>query len=343
MLATAIHVAHADRATRIREVAALDAELFASAETRALVDTGLDALAQVTERYGSPAAPRQASGEVETDVLMTYHCGGADGHSSTGDLGDGVPRGALKIAHAINHAAGREVIDARARAIAFAAGAWHDHTQLCGRSLAPEGHGAGRGDERISSQAALDAVLAAGASPASAIAVRSAVMATAFDPETKSQVVHLDDADEQTRIVCELVAAADLLSLTSVRGPLGSLEMIAESLHMNSAGHLAQARAADTQVTVRSAYQFYALAGQDTELYDAVTAALAGQSKFFSGWVFQDEQLRQLSGGKGIDALFPGRGHNAATLATYAEQLAAHDLTPVAILAQARRTAGYPA
>src|SRR5262245_5215766 len=130
-----VNAVRVDRGAQIRHIADLDAALFASAQTRALVELGLDATAEVTARYGTPAAPHWASGEVETEVFMSYHNGGEDGHTSVGPLGDGVPRNALLIANAVNAVAGREVIGVRLRAVAFAAGCFHDHTQLCGRSL----------------------------------------------------------------------------------------------------------------------------------------------------------------------------------------------------------------
>jgi hypothetical protein len=63
-------VIRASRATCIREVAALDEQLFGTAEARVLVEVGLDAAAEVTDRYGTPDAPRWASGEVESEVFI---------------------------------------------------------------------------------------------------------------------------------------------------------------------------------------------------------------------------------------------------------------------------------
>lgn len=329
------------RADQIRHVAELDATLFASAQTRALIEIGLDAAAEVTDRYGAPDRPRWASGTVESEVFMAYHCGGQDGHTSVGPRGDGVPWGVLLIADAVNAAAGREVIGAGLRAAAFTAACLHDHTQLCGRSLAPEGQGEGRGDERISAVTAVSRCLDAGISDDAAALVGMGMRATAFDPATKAQHVEYDGIPEDSVIVQELVACADLLSLTSRRGPLGSLEMIAEGLCLRSAGRLAQARLGARRP--RDLGEFYAAAGLDAQLHAAVITALHSQSTFFSGFVFADRALRELTGGPGIDALFPGRGANAARLAAAAAELTDRTVTPAQVWEQIRADAGYPA
>jgi hypothetical protein len=95
-------------------------------------------------------------------------------------------------------------------------------------------------------------------------------------------------------------------------------------------------------VRVDRAAQIRHLLALDAELHAAVIAALHSQSKFFSGFVFQDAHLRTLAGA-GIDDLFPGRGANAATLAAYAEELTDRTISPAQVWEQIRAEAGYPA
>lgn len=321
----------------ITAVADLDPRLLEESTTRALVELGAEMISEVTDRYGSPDAPLWASGTVETDVLMTYHNGGMDGHSSAGPLGNGVPRGVLLIADAINTAAGQEVVDPTMRAAMFAAAAAHDHTQLCGRALLAEGHGDHHGDERLSATAAADRCRGAGLSVDIADLVWQSVMATAFDPTTKAQNVDYTADSEREILAQEITAAADLLSLTARRGPLGSVEMVCESLCLNQRGRLIQQK-----VKARSALDtpelLYCI-GVDRELQPAFADGLAGQVKFFTGHRYSDSRIRQVCGGAGIDDLFPGRTDNIRLLETFVGLLRDH--TPLQVWKFARNIAGY--
>ena len=320
----------------IAAVDELDPALLEDPTTRTLIRLGARFIDDVTKRYGSPSAPEWASGTVETKVLMCYHNGGIDGHSSAGPLGDGVPRGVLQIAAAMNSAAGHEVIDPLLRAALFAAAAAHDHTQLCGRSLLPEGHGEGHGDERLSAAAVRTRCLEAKIPADVAELVHLAVMATAFDPNTKSQNVEYAGKSEREILAQEIIAAADLLSLTSRRGPLGSIEMICESLCLHRSNRLVQQR--PRAFTTISTDELLYCIGTEPELQPAFADGLVGQAAFFAGHNYSDSHIRQTCGA-GIDDLFPGRPSNVDLLKNFRGLLRDH--TPLQVWKFARNIAGY--
>lgn len=325
-------------AALIAAVADLDPVLLEDPATRPLIEVGATMIGDVTARYGTPDAPRWASGSVETDVLMAYHCGGTDGHTSVGPLGNGVPRGVLLIAAAINSATGREVVDPMLRAATFVAAAAHDHTQLCGRALLPEGQGEHHGDERLSAVTARQRCLDAGAAPAVADLVYRAVMATAFDPETKAQNVDYAAGSQRVVLAQEITAAADLLSLTARRGPLGSVEMVCESLCLRRSDRLVQRRL-QLDTSVNSPLWLLDRIDADTELRAAFAEAMAGQAKFFAGHRYSDQRIREVTGA-GIDDLFPGRRDNVAQLDSFVGLLA-DGHSPRELWTAARALAGY--
>ncbi|MFR9753975.1 hypothetical protein ACL02S_23450 [Nocardia sp. 004] len=321
----------------IAAVAELDPTLLESSATRTLIELGAQFIDEVTDRYGSPDDPRWMSGTVETNVLMTYHNGGIDGHSSAGPLGDGVPRGVLLISAAMNRAAGREVIDPLLRATMFAAAAAHDHTQLCGRSLLPEGQqNDAYGDERLSADTARARCLDAGVPADVADLVALTIMATAFDPTSKAQNVDYDAGSERAILAQEITAAADLLSLTARRGPLGSLEMVCESLCLHQRGQLVQQNT--RAFTAIYTPELLHAIGVCPELRSAFADGLVGQAKFFSGHRYSDSHIRQVCGA-GIDDLFPGRENNVELLKIFHSLLRDH--TPLEVWKVARNIAGY--
>ncbi|WP_433734893.1 hypothetical protein ACQP0C_41765 (plasmid) [Nocardia sp. CA-129566] len=293
-------------------VADLDPSLLADPHTRVLIELGAQFITEVTDRYGSPAAPRWASGTVETDVLMCYHNGGTDGHTSAGPLGAGVPRGVLQLANAVNSTAGREVIDPLLRAAAFTAACAHDHTQLCGRSLLPEGQGPDRGDERLSAETARIRCLDTGVPAEVADLVHVAITATAFDPETRSQNVDYDAYPDRVVLAQEMTAAADLLSLATRRGPLSSLEMVCESLCLHQRGRLVQQQLPAAAAINNPAWLLDCI-DVDPELHAAFNEAVVGQAKFFAGHRYSDRAIRQACGAS-VDDLFGGRQANAELL-----------------------------
>lgn len=305
----------------VQAVIDLDPQLLDDPTTVTLIELGAQLICEVTDRYGSPAAPRWVSGEVETDVWMSYHCGGLDGHTSTGPLGNGVPRNVLLISAAINAAAGREIVDPTLRAAMFVAGAAHDHTQLCGRALLPEGHGAHRGDEHLSADTARTRCLEVGIASDLADLVHAAVMATAFDPGTKAQNVDYDNP-ARTVLAQEITAAADLLSLTARRGPLGSIEMVCESLCLRQRGRLVQQQLAAATAINTMPWLLDCIDG-DHILRHAFTTAIDGQAKFYAAHQFSDSHIREVCGA-GIDDLFPGRDRNVETLELFGALLAEH-------------------
>lgn len=307
--------------SNLAAVAELDPALLETPGTRSLIELGSAFIVEVTERFGTPAAPRWASGTVETDVFMAYHCGGHDGHTSVGPLGAGVPRGVLQIAAAINDAAGREVVDPLLRATLFVAAAAHDHTQLCGRALLPEGHDHHHGDERLSAATARARCLELGADHEVAALAYVSVLATAFDPVSKRQNV---DYDHTARAILaqEITAAADLLSLTAPRGPLGSVEMVSESLCLRQRGRMVQRRL-PMAASINSVPWLLDCIDTDPELRAAFAEGIAGQIAFFSGHRYSDARIRAVCGA-GIDELFPGRPGNVETLELFAGLLEEH-------------------
>jgi hypothetical protein len=312
---TTLHTSNLDA------VAALDPVLIEDPATRRLIELGSRFIVEVTERFGTPAAPRWASGTVETEVFMAYHNGGMDGHTSVGPLGAGVPRGVLQIAAAINDAAGREVVDPLLRAMLFVAAAAHDHTQLCGRALLPEGHGHHHGDERISAATARARCLEMGTDPETGTLVFVSVLATAFDPVSKRQNVDYDRTDRAV-LAQEITAAADLLSLTAPRGPLGSVEMVSESLCLRQRGRMVQTRL-PLAASINSVPWLLDCVDRDAELRAAFAEGIAGQIAFYSGHRYSDTRIRAVCGA-GIDDLFPGRPGNVETLELFAGLLAEH-------------------
>lgn len=336
----------------LEAVGALDHELLERADTRPLIEMGAELIGEVTEMHGTPDHPQWYAGTVE-DRVMTYHNGGEDGHSSSGELGIGVPRAALMIAGAVNHAAGRDVYSPLDRATGFLAGAGHDHTQNCGRALLPEGQQSpAHGDERISAETVRDRLLAAGADAEVAQTAYDGVMATAFDPNTKTQSIIYAalEADpgnatlQHTVLMQELVGAADLLSLTHIRGPVGSVENVVEVLASHASGQALQevlrARGVATD-GVADMGELLDVIGQDEGLRTRFSDLMEGQSKFFGGFQFSDRAIRAATGGQGIDDLFSGRADNAALLVDFTARLRSGAISPREVWQEARSRAGY--
>ncbi|MFI8977508.1 hypothetical protein ACIGO9_31830 [Nocardia asteroides] len=314
----------------------LDPELFADPTTTTLVELGAGFISEVTDRYGSPSRPVWATGKLHSEVFMAYHCAGPDGHTSVGPLGDGVPRAALHLTAAINRQANREVLDPLLRAIVFYAACAHDHTQLCGRALLPEGQGSDRGDERLSALEARQRADAAGLPADVGVLAQILVMATAFDPTSRTQNV---DYKRTSRAVLaqEVTAAADLLSLTSRRGPLSALEMVCESLTTPSYDRIVHRQFAAATAIHEPAWLLDCISG-DPILTCKFRQGLHAQVEFFLTHRFSDPHIRQACG-LGIDELFPGRADNADVLAEYITLL--NDHTPRELWNVARTNAGY--
>lgn len=356
----------------VAEVRDLDPELLENPQARQLVELSAEFGAEVTDRFGTPDAPKWASGTYETEVVMSYHNGGVDGHTSVGTQGMGVPRNVLAIARATNAAASEragepvEVFDAVDRATDFYAAYGHDGEQLCGRALLPEGQATPqeaqgdadapqpesmrRGDERLSAEAVRDRHLEAGGDPQIAQQAYDSVMATAFNPKTGAQNVDYtawhanpdDPAALRAVLGQELTAAADLLGTTSRRGPLGALEYSLESLCLIQKGQIMQERlrAHNMEPTdITDLDQLLDFVGQDEVLRTQFADTVEGQSRFFANLTFSDEAIRAACG-KGIDELFPGRLGNAGMLAWYTGALR-DGTSPRAIWELARTFAGY--
>jgi hypothetical protein len=335
----------------VTEVRRLDPELLAYPDTRQLITLGARAIGEVTQQYGTPDAPEWASGTHETDVLMVYHNGGEDGHTSVGPRGSGVPRNTLIIAQAVNTSAGREVYSPLMRAVSFYGGAEHDIRQLCGRALSPEGQGEGRGDERLSAEDARDRYLAAGGSPAVAQRTYNATLATAFNPETQTQNVdreawhaNFDDPElAQTVLEQELTVTADLFGSTGPRGPLNSIEYSVESLCLVQKGRTIQEQLRADGIppaSITTIEQLLGFIAQNKVLRSLFAKTVGENAKFTSDYLrYPDEAIRTACG-SGIDDLFPGRLQNGATLADYAEALRDGE-DPHSIWQQARAHAGY--
>lgn len=306
------------------EVRRLDSELLNTEETTRLVILSAKYGKEITEQYGTPASPKWASGAFETDVFMSFHNGGEDGHTSVGPRGAGVPRNSLVIAKAVNSAAGKEIYNPLMRAVSFYAAQAHDSHQLCGRALLPEGKGDGRGDERMSAVEARDRYLAANGDLAVADLIYAGIMATAFNPDTGKQNVSYEPADHElgsnhssNLLVQELVAAADLLSSNGPRGPLGALEYSVEQLCFEQKGRLTQTRLGSLGIATSTLSDIESMLGQidtDPVLKAAFTETLAGQVKFFADFLEYSDVTIKSACGKGIDDMFPGRPQNTDIL-----------------------------
>lgn len=332
----------------------LDPELADNETTRKLVEMGAVSGYEVTEKYGTPDSPKVASGTFEKNVVMTYHNGGDDGHTSAGEQGAGVPRNVLRIARAVNEAAGREVYPADDRATAFYAAEQHDKIQLCGRSLLPEGQGGlDSGDERLSAEEARQQLLDAGVSEEKAAEAYDLVLSTAWNPQTNTQNVRredvpLDPRDPQgLRVILgrELLTCADLLSPSTERGVLGTVEYAVERLCLVQNGQVMQQRLREMDIdpaAIGNMEQLMEVISDDPALTQAFTEVLSGDPAFYADYLrYEDAAIKTVTGGKGIDELFPGqRLLNASTLAQHVMRLEA-GTPPVAVWRRARRDAGY--
>ena len=318
----------------VLDVRELDPEILDHSETtRRLVELGLEHINQVTEKYGTTEHPKWASGSYEHDVIMSYHNGGQSGHTSVGSTGVGVPRNVLIIAKAVNAAARSEVYDPLARAVAFNAAAAHDVIQLCGRSLLDEGKtDQSRGDERLSAEYARQAYLQSGGEVEIAQRIYDGVMATAFNPNTGTQnVARRDDYhNEVDAIQCalgqELVAAADLLSPTTPRGPLGAFEYCVELLSTRQNNQLTQAQLSERGLAVAdipTMHTMLAFIDSDAVLRDALNKMMTGQARFFKEFISYSDSTIKMVCGKGIDELFPGRLLNGDIIQGLSEDLRA--------------------
>lgn len=172
-------------------------------------------------------------------------------------------------------------------------------------------------------------------SPAVADLAELAVQATAFDPRSRAQNVRYSDTIPDRAVLAqEITAAADLLSLTGRRGPLGSVEMILESLCLRQRGQLIQHRIRAFS-SIDSTPWLLDLVGDDTELRAEFAKAMASQATFFAGHTYTDLMIRKVCGA-GIDEMFPGREANSATLELWAALLRDNVHTPREIWTIAR-------
>jgi hypothetical protein len=341
---------------RVEKTRQLDPELLENAETRELVELGAEVGQKITDTYGTPDRPRAASGTHEEGVYMSYHNGGEDGHTSIGEQGAGVPRNVLLIAKAVNNAAGYEVYPVQERAKVLHAAWAHDSEQLCGRTLLPEGQGEGRGDERLTAAAAHDRLVQAGREDV-ADDVRDLIMTTAWNPQTSTQNIGYDRlaANPGNPVVLqqalnrELIGAADLLSPSSVRGPLGTIEYAVERMFLHSPApqgiesQPAQRRLAELGIQVAdiaSMEQMMEVISGDPVLQSTFTKVLEGDPVFYADQLKYSDRLIRQACGQGIDDLFPLREANSSTLALHVLRLHS-GRTPLDIWRLARAHAGY--
>jgi hypothetical protein len=312
----------------LTSVGELDPTLLEDAQTRLLIELGAKFGHEITQSFGTPTHPKWASGVYETDVFMSYHNGGENGHTSVGELGAGVPRNVLLIANAVNRAAGRPIYTPLMLAGAFYAAQAHDRYQLCGRTLLPEGQGYDRGDERLSAKEAQARYLEAGGDTRVAEYIYHTIMATAFNPETSTQNVgSLPDSSDSVRLQRllgqELLAAADLLGLASPRGPLCSTEYAVESLCYTQKGRPLQTRLQEMGVNladITSMTELFELIDQDKELRQMFLESFTAGARFTEQLTYSDRAIREACG-RGIATLFPGHQETTTVLNRYTEQL----------------------
>jgi hypothetical protein len=334
------------------EIQELDPELLTNPQTRQLVEMSVDSGIEITETYGTPEHPKLVSGNYETDIVTPYHSGGEDGHTSFGPLGSGVPRNVLKLSNAINEAAGEEIVEPVDRATGLYAGSKHDSILLHGRALMPEGQGHDRGDERLSAERARDDLLQEGSDPEIATTAHDQVLATAYDPETHAQNVQygpLIEDPANSRLIKnvlgqEIITGADLLNPTSRRAALGSIEHTVESMCLSREDKVLNQRLEQLGIDIASLgsiEDILTIIGDDEVLRQKFIEQCSGEASFFRDHIkYSDTVIRQVTGGKGIDDLSPGREDNATIMDRFVEELH-QGRHPVHIWKEARRIAGY--
>lgn len=310
----------------LQRVGELDPDLLVFPDTRQLVNLGAQFMSEATQLYGTPAAPNLCSGTMHSEVFMSFHNGGEDGHTSIGQHGAGVPKNVLRITNAINEAAGMEVCGPLLRAQAFYAATAHDRYQLCGRVLLSD-TAEGVGDERLSAEAATTRYLEVGGSETSAAEIYGNVMATAYNPDTVSQNVNYeqwqaypDDPLVIHRVLGqEVVAAADLLSPTTKRGPLGALEFSIEMLTQQDRTVHERLLEQEGHISEVGNQALFDLIDTDKAVRDRFAELVAAQPMFFAkGLVYSDKVIQRVCG-KGIDDLFPGRSRSTRVLQSYSD------------------------
>jgi len=304
------------------EVGALDPELLESPETRQLVAIGAAYIHEVTNRHGSPDAPAWYAGTVD-HAMMTYHNGESDianGHTSAGADGAGVPRNALSIALTINARAGYQVVGPLQRALLFVSGAAHDFVQLCGRSVA-----VAEGDERLSADHLYETLLSAGHSEAVAQEGARYVMATMYDPSQGRHVIATEGMPFQTILGQQIVAAADLLSPVTEFGALGSMQWTLEEFGLGQKNRVLHAELTAQGLSpadVADLPSLLAFVDATPDLKQRFVAGLRGQAGWIEDITYSDSAIR-MACGAGINDMFPGRAQTAANLralADYADQ-----------------------
>lgn len=331
----------------LHQVYDLDPALAEHEQTRQLVEIGTDFILQVSQQHGAPDAPRWHQGSREA-TIMTYHNGQsehASGHSSIGVDGAGVPRGSLLLAAHINRAAGEEIVRPVQRALLFAASASHDVVQLCGRSFDNT-----NGDEEQSANLLRNRLLEAGFTQDLADEGATYVMATMFNPAEMRQAIQTEGQPEHTVLGQQIIAAADLMSLATSRGPLGAMEWTLEELGLRTKNHALQ-HALDQQhqttSEIRGLSGLLSFVDSTPSLKAQFTASLEGQGKFARGLQYQDDAIRRACG-QGVDDFFPnGREQTAQKLEQLADQaeqgVGLHELWAQAKLHSVARPLGYSA
>jgi hypothetical protein len=326
------------------EVRILDPELFEDSTATILVEQGLLSIQEVTTQYGTRAEPKWSSGTVEQNVLMSYHNGGMDGHTSVGPTGAGVPRNALRIANMINEKAGFEVVDVQTRGAIFKAAAGHDSEQLCGRSLLPEGQGSDRGDEAMSATRAYNECLDAGIDHELAATVFVCIMATAINPKTMEQNVDYG-LPEHMILAQEITACADLLGPSELCGVLDSVELAVEELCLAKEDQTLTKRLELVNVSrlnvglepieINTTEDALSFIGDDLELRSRFGDIISKKAKFFSSILsYPDKAIKGVCGAD-IGDMFPGLMKNAEYLQVLHEA-AVHDVSPLEIWNVAR-------
>jgi hypothetical protein len=314
-------------ASMLLQARGLDPELFETSYARDLVELGATIAAEVTDRFGTPETPKWASGQVETDVYMSYHNGGPDGHTSIGPAGAGIMRNVCLLSARINQAAGRQILDANLRARAFFAACAHDFFQLNGRALLPEGRGRGRGDERLSAEYASELFLAKFPEKDSR-AVYKDVCATAFDHGSSGHYIDYGPLDaspvaQETTLGLleqEVVACADTLNIALPQGPLCAIQSSVESMCFVRNGRVIQSRLGAKALKITGMAHMMAAISSDPQLSQIFSGQVEHSAAFFTKLQFSDRVIRGTCGRR-IDDLFGGRDANVKTLTDFAHSL----------------------
>jgi hypothetical protein len=241
-------------------------------------------LTAVEQQFGPDALhPHFINGDVEHNLLATYHNGT---HTRTMMMRD-----SMAYAHMRRLYDGQAAFPDRDLILLIFAASVHDAIQGDGRGL----------DEKRSADLAIKLMQANDYSytPEDQEKVRSAILATSFNPVTRKQSVTLERPHPHMQ---EALAIGDLLSLCRPDGPVYSLAHVVESFLAVQGGYnqimVTEARKHDFSLEGKNVRHCLTFIGANKPLRQAFHQFLHEQAAFFQNHVYQDPR---------VDEWFPSR------------------------------------